>query len=264
MQHDEVAVAEGETRQAPHPLRAPPRFPARAAHNRFRRSRHANPSGARLGKRPGAPGACPAGPPVPRRARVARLAVPEALMLGRSLPIPDWGSAAMCCDPDIGRVNGASELSDRTRCSCACSTDALQQADLGPRMRRQGPVPGNGSRHVGKRTRVGQVRRRAPPPPCGRGRPVICGVRSFAAIAAPGGVVRALWEELRFRPPYSPSIGRAGQLGEDRRAPSARKPGRLKPANGWSLVSRLWRIAGSSPSDVPGRSRGTPPVRTGE
>src|SRR5262249_38843284 len=77
-------------------------------------------------------------------------------------------------------------------------------------------------------------------------------------------MVRPLWGELRFRPPYSPSIGRAGQLGEDRRAPSARQPGRLKHANAWSLVSRLWRIAGSSPPDVPGRSRGRPPVRTGE
>jgi hypothetical protein len=78
-------------------------------------------------------------------------------MLGRSVPIPDslLGAAIMrpCQWPGerYARAVGPRALLLRLL------ADALHQADLGPRLRRQGPVPGNGACRTGRRARAAQV-----------------------------------------------------------------------------------------------------------
>jgi hypothetical protein len=78
-------------------------------------------------------------------------------MLGHSVAIPDalLGAAIMRpCQwpgPRCERADGCRALLLRLL------ADALHQADLGPRIRRQGPAPSNGSGRVATRSRVAQV-----------------------------------------------------------------------------------------------------------
>jgi hypothetical protein len=75
----------------------------------------------------------------------------------RSLAIPDslLGAAIMRPSqwpgPRCERADGARALLLRLL------ADALHQADLGPRIRRQGPAPRNGSCRAGTRARAAQV-----------------------------------------------------------------------------------------------------------
>jgi hypothetical protein len=78
-------------------------------------------------------------------------------MVGRSLPIPDSLLGAAILRPCQWPGERCERAVGPRALLLGLLADALHQADLGPRMRRRGPAPGNRACRAGTRTRASQV-----------------------------------------------------------------------------------------------------------
>lgn len=78
-------------------------------------------------------------------------------MLGRSLPVPDALLDCAILRPCQWPGERCQRAVGPRAMLLRLLADALHQADLGPRIRRQGPAPSHGSCRVGTRARRAQV-----------------------------------------------------------------------------------------------------------
>jgi hypothetical protein len=88
---------------------------------------------------------------------VAWLAILAPVMLGRSVAIPDSLLGVLILRPCQWPVSRCERAVGPRALLLRLLADALHCADLGSRIRRQGPVPSNGTGRVVTRSRAAQV-----------------------------------------------------------------------------------------------------------